>query len=65
MEVRKTKLIRHIRKWNYWRKRNTNGRLHHVLVLFGIVKSPTFAQVLLPEDIAWDEVLKILKGDNE
>lgn len=65
MEIKKAKLIRYFRRWNYWRKRNMNGRLYHILVLFGIAKSPTFAQVLLPEDIAWDDVLKILKGDNE
>lgn len=59
MEVKNTKLVRHIRKWNYWRKRNTNGSLHHILVLFGIVKSPTFASALLPEDVAWDDVMNI------
>ena len=50
MEVMKN-LSRHIRRWNYWRKRNVNGRLHHILVLLGVVKSPTFAFTLLPEEI--------------
>lgn len=45
------RIIRHIKRWNIWRKKNTNGKLHHILVLFGIIKSPTFASVLLPEEI--------------
>ena len=45
------RLIRHIRRWNIWRKRNINGPLHHILVLFGLVKSPTMAFMLLPEEI--------------
>ena len=44
-------LFGHIRRWNYWRKRNENGHLHHILVLLGVVKSPTFAFTLLPEEI--------------
>lgn len=28
--------------WNKWRKDNLNGKLHQLLVLFGIIKSPTF-----------------------
>ena len=50
MEVMKN-LSRHIRRWNRWRKRNANGHLHHILVLLGVVKSPTFAFTLLPEEI--------------
>ena len=50
MEVMKN-LSCHIRRWKYWRKRNTNGRLHRILVFLGIVKSPTFAFTLLPEEI--------------
>lgn len=44
-------LIKHFRRWNIWRKRNLNGRLYKILVLFGITKSPTMATVLLPEEI--------------
>lgn len=36
------KLINHIRQWNHWRKRCLNGPVHKVLVLFGLVHSPTF-----------------------
>lgn len=50
MEVMKN-LSRHIRRWNYWRKRNANGHLHHILVLLGVVKPPTFIFTLLPEEI--------------
>lgn len=50
MEVMKN-LSSHIRRWNRWRKRNTNGHLHHILVLLGVVKSPTFAFTLLSEEI--------------
>lgn len=50
MEIMKN-LSRHIRRWNRWRKRNANSRLHHILVLLGVVKSPTFAFTLLPEEI--------------
>lgn len=46
-----TKLKRHIKRWNGWRKRNGNGRLHHILVLLGLVVSPTFELYLLPEEL--------------
>lgn len=36
------KLINHIRMWNNWRKRSLNGPVYKVLVLFGLVHSPTF-----------------------
>lgn len=36
------KLYDHIWRWNRWRKHNTNGLAHHILVLFGVVHSPTF-----------------------
>ncbi len=34
--------IEHIKRWNVWRKHNKNGIVHKILVLFGIIKSPTF-----------------------
>lgn len=45
------KLIKHIRRWNLWRKKCMNSKLHKFLVLFGVVKSPTMATVFLPEEI--------------
>ena len=55
-------LIKHFRRWNIWRKRNCNGRLHKILVLFGVTKSPTMATVLLPEEVddIFDSIIKDL-----
>lgn len=36
------RLIEHIKRWNVWRKYNRNGITHKILVLFGIIRSPTF-----------------------
>lgn len=47
-------VIKHIRRWNYWRKNNSNGRFYKILVLFGMVKSPTMVTVLLPEEKEWE-----------
>jgi hypothetical protein len=46
------KVIRHIRRWNIWRKRSCNGWFYKLLVLLGITRSPTLQTVWLPEDIA-------------
>lgn len=35
--------IKHIKRWNVWRKYNKNDILYKVLVLFGIIKSPTLS----------------------
>ena len=35
-------IIKHIKRWNVWRKHNKNSIAHKILVLFGIIKSPTF-----------------------
>ena len=35
-------VIKHIIKWNRWRKNNLNSKTHKFLVLMNIVKSPTF-----------------------
>lgn len=61
------KIVDHIRRWNVWRKSNLNGHLHHIFVLFGIIKSPTFMLALLPEDKASIEemVKKWEKGEND
>ena len=44
------KIFRHIKRWNRWRKRCLNGKLHKALVLLGITKSPTMPFFLLPEE---------------
>lgn len=45
------RIKQHIKRWNSWRKHNANGRLHHILVLLGLVVSPTFEMYLLPEEL--------------
>lgn len=48
------RLIKHIRRWNIWRKNNLNSPIHKLFVLLGIVVSPTFCATFLPEDeIKW------------
>lgn len=50
------KTIRHIRRWNIWRKSNTNSKLHKFLVLLGVIYSPTFAFAVSAEELAdWFE----------
>lgn len=60
------KIVDHIRRWNVWRKSNLNSHLYQILVLFGIVKSPTFMLALLPEDrVSIEEMVnKWEKGEN-
>lgn len=36
------KLINHIKRWNNWRKYNTNAWWYKILVLLGICHSPSF-----------------------
>jgi hypothetical protein len=43
-------IIKHIKRWNVWRKHNTNGFAHKILVLFGIIKSPTFYCTMTNEE---------------
>lgn len=60
------KLIRHIRRWNYWRKNNVNGRIHHFLVFIGLVESPTFSLTFLPEEMPdIDKYIQKLMSDEE
>ena len=43
-------MLDHIRRWNIWRKHCLNGPIHKILVLFGVIKSPTMPFVMLPEE---------------
>ena len=45
------KIIKHIQRWNIWRKRNSNGPLHKFLVLIGFMKSPTMQLTWTPDEI--------------
>lgn len=46
-------MIKHIRRWNIWRKHCMNSPFYKFLVLIGFTKSPTMAFILLPEE--WRE----------
>lgn len=62
-------MIKHIRRWNIWRKHNRNNRFYKILVLLGFTRSPTFELELLPADYETIEHLldirveKIKKGE--
>lgn len=56
-------MLDHIRRWNIWRKHCLNGPIHKILVLFGVIKSPTMPFVLLPEE--WDRIWDAMKGEND
>lgn len=43
-------MLKHIRRWNIWRKRCLNGPIHKILVLFGVIKSPSMRLAMLPEE---------------
>lgn len=45
------KIIRHIKRWNKWRKNCCNSKFHKFLVLVGIIKSPTMPHILLDDEI--------------
>lgn len=60
-------MLNHIRRWNIWRKRNLNGPIYKILVLFGVTKSPTMASVWLPEEEEeMAEIMEtIMKGETQ
>lgn len=43
-------ILKHIRRWNIWKKRCANSWMHKILVLFGLRGSITFKMTLLPEE---------------
>lgn len=45
-----TKLLKHIRRWNKWRKDCLNSPIYKFFVLIGFIKSPTMPLVLLDEE---------------
>lgn len=61
------KLVDHIQRWNKWRKHNTNGRLHHILVLTGLFHSPTLGLFLSnrEERKAKESLERLRKGVNK
>ena len=42
---RRKEMIKHIKRWNKWRKYNGNPPFHKILVLLGLVKSPSYYMV--------------------
>ena len=43
-------IIKHIRRWNLWRKYCLNPPTYKLFVLLGLKKSATLALTLLPEE---------------
>lgn len=50
MRIKINKLIKHIKKWNKWRKHSLNSPISKLLVLFNIIKSPTFEHFWTEQD---------------
>lgn len=44
------RVIKHIRRWNKWRKHSLNHPMYKLSVLLGIKRSLTMNLVLLPEE---------------
>lgn len=44
------RIIKHVKRWNKWRKRCLNGPFHKFLVLLGLRHSPTMYCVFLDEE---------------
>ena len=42
--------IEHVKKWNEWRKYSLNSPISKLLVLFNIIKSPTFESYLTEKE---------------
>ena len=59
--------IKHIKRWNVWRKYNKNGIAYKILVLFDIIKSPTFYCALTDEEskAVYDGFMDGLKNGND
>lgn len=52
-------MIKHIRRWNIWRKHCMNSPFYKFLVLIGFIKSPTMAFISLPEEwIEYEEKMR-------
>lgn len=53
------KIIKHIKRWNRWRKNNLNSPIHKLLVLFKVIESPSMKWVRTKEEEdAFDEGFK-------
>lgn len=54
-------MLSYLRRWNYWRKRNRNGFIHKLLVLFNLKESPTLSMTIDPKE--WDEFISLFQKD--
>lgn len=45
-------MIKHIQKWNEWRKNNLNSPFHKILVLLKLHNSPTFEAFLTQKQMS-------------
>lgn len=43
-------MLNHLKRWNIWRKHNSNSPIHQFLVLLGLRHSPTLALILTNEE---------------
>lgn len=43
-------MLDHLKRWNIWRKNNSNGPIHKILVLLGLRYSPTMVLILTYEE---------------
>ena len=50
MRIKIKKLIKHIKRWNEWRKVCLNNPVHKLLVLFKVIESPTFYHFWTEDD---------------
>jgi len=58
-------MIKHIRRWNIWRKHCLNSKFHKFLVLFG-KHSPTMMFTLLPnEQVNFTKIFNKLKSKED
>lgn len=46
-------MIKHLRRWNRWRKGSADSKIYKILVLFGLMRSPSMRFVFLQEE--WKE----------
>lgn len=59
--------IEHIKRWNVWRKHNKNSIAHKILVLVGIIKSPTLNCTLTKDEYKafYDGFMEGVKNGND
>lgn len=61
------KIIKHLKRWNKWRKFNKNSRKYKFLVLIGVMKSPSFELTWTDEECEafYRGLCEGLRGDKD